>query len=200
MDNRHQVAHTTLSWQERIDNYVRKTGFAQSLFLAHDGRVVGTWIMDAESRIRSSRESGYSVSYRRLVAALFPDRTRTLRLYSGQRDLDGLEDDTVEVSSAFSPAYVDDAFTLLNVPLSSYDLIIVSPRLTEDGQGGHQTLVFKPEIVMRGLQCCSPGTYVVWLDSRLPMYRQDKFVVEATVGLLEMTTRWFRVMTVFRCL
>ena len=33
-----------MHWQERIEHYVRQTGFPRSLFLGADGRVVGTWI------------------------------------------------------------------------------------------------------------------------------------------------------------
>jgi hypothetical protein len=34
-----------MEWKDRIDNYVRRTGFPNSLFIAADGRVFGTWIM-----------------------------------------------------------------------------------------------------------------------------------------------------------
>jgi hypothetical protein len=34
-----------MEWSERLDSYARVTGFPQSLFVAGDGRVVGTWIM-----------------------------------------------------------------------------------------------------------------------------------------------------------
>jgi hypothetical protein len=40
-------------WEERIDNYVRKTGFPKSLFVSEDGRVVGTWIMGNDYRVKS---------------------------------------------------------------------------------------------------------------------------------------------------
>lgn len=31
-----------MNWTERIINYIRETGFPNSLFIADDGRVVGT--------------------------------------------------------------------------------------------------------------------------------------------------------------
>ena len=39
------VAHYTLSWDVRIANLAKVTGFPKALFIAEDGRVVGTWIM-----------------------------------------------------------------------------------------------------------------------------------------------------------
>lgn len=34
-----------MNWEERIANYEKVTGFPKSLFIAADGRVVGTWIL-----------------------------------------------------------------------------------------------------------------------------------------------------------
>lgn len=42
-----------MNWQERIDNYGKTTKFPASLFVAGDGRVVGTWIMGNDYRVRS---------------------------------------------------------------------------------------------------------------------------------------------------
>jgi hypothetical protein len=44
-------------WEERIENYVRKTGFPKSLFISEDGRVVGTWIMGNDYRVKSAFDS-----------------------------------------------------------------------------------------------------------------------------------------------
>lgn len=41
-----QIYHfPPMEWQARIDHYIKATGFPCSLFVAEDGRVVGTWIM-----------------------------------------------------------------------------------------------------------------------------------------------------------
>ena len=42
-----------MDWKERIANYDRTTGFPHSLFIAGDGRVVGTWIMGNDYRVKS---------------------------------------------------------------------------------------------------------------------------------------------------
>jgi hypothetical protein len=43
-----------MDWNERIANYARETKFPESLFLAEDGRVVGTWIMGNHYRVKSA--------------------------------------------------------------------------------------------------------------------------------------------------
>ena len=65
-----------MHWQERIDHYVQQTGFPRSLFLGEDGRVVGTWIMGNDYRVRSAYYGGYPAGYLRRVRALFPDKRR----------------------------------------------------------------------------------------------------------------------------
>lgn len=42
-----------MDWQQRIASYYRLTGFPSSLFVAGDGRVVGTWIMGNDYRVKS---------------------------------------------------------------------------------------------------------------------------------------------------
>ncbi len=42
-----------MRWDERIESYVAKTGFPKSLFVSEDGRVVGTWIMGNDYRVKS---------------------------------------------------------------------------------------------------------------------------------------------------
>jgi hypothetical protein len=48
-----------MQWTERLQHYADKTGFPQSLFIAGDGRVVGTWIMGNSYRVRSGYYGGY---------------------------------------------------------------------------------------------------------------------------------------------
>ena len=56
----------------RVETYERSTGFPQSLFIAGDGRSVGTWIMGNDYRVKSGFYGGYPAGYLTRVAALFP--------------------------------------------------------------------------------------------------------------------------------
>src|ERR1700692_3038010 len=101
-------------------NYVLK--FPQSLFIAGDGRVVGTWIMGNDYRVKSAYYGGYPATYLRRVRAVFPDKQRSLNLFSGKVDLAAFPGDTVDIDNVLTPTFVDDAQTLTRVPLESYDL------------------------------------------------------------------------------
>jgi hypothetical protein len=187
-----------MQWHDRIDNYVRQTGFPKSLFLADDNRVVGTWIMGNDYRVKSTYYGGYPAGYLKRIKALFPEKRRTLHLFSGKVDLSAFPGDTVDINPALKPTYVDDAQSLENVPLEKYDLVLADPPYSIEDAERYQTTMVKRNKVMKALQRLSAGAHVVWLDQVLPMYRKDAFAQEAVIGMWKSTNHRFRGITIFR--
>lgn len=187
-----------ISWQDRIDNYAKVTGFPNSLFMAGDGRVVGTFIMGNDYRVKSGYYGGYPATYLRRIKAMFPDKKRVLHLFSGKVDLAALPGDTVDINNDLSPTYVDDAQRLTEVPLEDYDLILADPPYSIEDCERYQTTMVKRNLVMRALQMTSIGTHIVWLDQVLPQYTKLHFSLEACIGIMKSTNHRFRMITVFR--
>ena len=187
-----------MDWKDRITNYVRETGFPECLFIGADGRVVGTWIMGNDYRVRSEYYGGYPAGYLRRIRSLFPDKKRTLHLFSGRIDLAVFPGDTVDINPKFCPTYVDDAQTLSCVPLEKYDLVLADPPYSVEDADHYQTTMIKRNVVMRALQRLPLGAHVVWLDQVLPMYRKDVFEQEGVIGMVKSTNHRFRVITIFR--
>jgi hypothetical protein len=186
-----------MQWEARIENYTRITGFPKSLFVCADGRVVGTWIMGNDYRVKSTYYGGYPAGYLRRIKALFPDKERVLHLFSGKVDLAVFPGDTVDINPALKPTYVDDAQTLNNVPLERYNLVIADPPYSVEDADRYQTTMVKRNTVMRALQRLPIGAHVVWLDQVLPMYRKDAFEQEAVIGMWKSTNHRFRGITIF---
>jgi hypothetical protein len=187
-----------MDWPDRLDSYARATGFPQSLFMAGDGRVVGTWIMGNDYRVRSGYYGGYPAGYLRRIRALFPEKRRVLHLFSGQVDLSAFPGDTVDINPALNPTYLDDAQSLKGVPLPEYDLVLADPPYSVEDAERYRTTMVRRNVVMRALQRLGPGAHVVWLDQVLPMYRKDAFDLEAVIGMVKSTNHRFRVVSVFR--
>ncbi len=187
-----------MRWEDRIDNYVRETGFPKCLFIGADGRVVGTWIMGNDYRVRSEYYGGYPAGYLRRVRSLFPDKKRILHLFSGKVDLGVFPGETVDINRDFRPTYVDDAQSLQRVPLEMYDLVLADPPYSIEDAERYQATMVKRNVVMRALQRLPIGAHVVWLDQVLPMYRKDAFEQEAVIGMVKSTNHRFRVLTIFR--
>lgn len=192
------VAHVQLSWSDRIDRYVRETGFPRNLFIGEDGRVVGIWIMGNDYRVKSTYYGGYPAGYLRRIKALFPDKFRVLHVFSGQVDLDAFPGDTVDINARLGPSYVDDAQKLEMVPLDHYDLVLADPPYSVEDCEHYGTSMVKRNKVMNALRGLSSGAHVVWLDQILPMYRKDIFKMEATIGMWKSTNHRFRGITIFR--
>src|ERR1700677_1685545 len=183
---------------DRINNYVRETRFPRSLFVSEDGRIVGTWIMGNDYRVKSEYYGGYPAGYLRRIRSLFPDKRRVLHLFSGKVDLAALPGDTVDINSDLSPTFVDDAQRLENVPLGGYDLVLADPPYSVEDAERYQTTMIKRNKVLSALRGLSPGAHVVWLDQVLPMYRKDAFDIDAVIGMVKSTNHRFRVVTIFR--
>lgn len=188
-----------MTWPERIDNYVKETGFPKSLFIGEDGRVVGTWIMGNDYRVQSGYYGGYPAGYLKRIASLFPDRGAVLHLFSGAVDLKTMPGVTVDINPDTKPDYVDDAQRLEKVPLEKFGFVMADPPYSIEDCERYQTTMVKRNLVLRALgQRLLPGAFVVWLDQVLPMYRKDKFSIEAVIGMVKSTNHRFRVVTIFR--
>jgi hypothetical protein len=188
-----------LNWTDRIDNYVRETGYPRSLFVGEDGRVVGTWIMGNDYRVKCGLDGGYPATYLKRIKALFPDRDKTLHLFSGNVDLSVCPGETVDINKDCQPTYVDDAQTLENVPLEIYDLVLANPPYSVEDCDHYQTTMIKRNVVMRALgNRCQKDCFVVWLDQVLPMYRKDQWALEATIGMWKSTNHRIRGISIFR--
>jgi hypothetical protein len=188
-----------MNWVERIANYELVTGFPKSLFIAGDGRVVGTLIMGNAYRGDSLLYGSYPAGYLKRIKALFPDKKQVLHLFSGNVNTAIFPGKTCDLNSTQNPDYVDDAQTLTKVPLEKFDLIMADPPYSVEDAEHYQKTMIKRNVVMKTLGSrLRKGTHVIWLDQVLPMYRKDQFAIEAVIGMVKSTNHRFRVITIFR--
>ena len=188
-----------LTWEARINNYVLKTKYPKSLFVGEDGRVVGTWIMGNNYRVKSKYYGGYPASYLKRIKALFPDKTKVLHLFSGKVDTKILSGTTVDLNPDMNPDILDDAQSLENVPVEEFDLILADPPYSiEDSEHYGPTMVKRNKVMKALGKKAKGGTHVVWLDQVLPMYRKDEWKLVGVIGMVKSTNHRFRVVTIFQ--
>jgi hypothetical protein len=191
--------HVNMTWQERLDNYKKETGFPQCLFIAEDGRVVGTFIMGNDYRVQSNFYGGYPAGYLRRMKALFPDKQSVVHLFAGVVNTKEFPGKTVDINPDLVPDYVDDAQTLDKVPFSGVDLVLADPPYSIEDSVHYGTSMVHRNKVLKALAAkVDPGTHIVWLDQVLPMYRKDELKIEALIGMVKSTNHRFRVVVVFR--
>ena len=188
-----------LTWEARINNYVLKTKYPKSLFVGEDGRVVGTWIMGNNYRVKSKYYGGYPAGYLKRVKALFPDKTNVLHLFSGKVDTEIMPGTTVDLNPNMNPDILDDAQSLENVPVKEVDLILADPPYSiEDSEHYGPTMVKRNKVMKALGKKAKGGTHVVWLDQVLPMYRKDEWKLVGIIGMVKSTNHRFRVVTIFK--
>jgi hypothetical protein len=141
---------------------------------------------------------GYPATYLRRVRALFRDKQRCLHVFSGMVNLDEFPGDTVDLSGELNPTYVDDAQSLLDVPLENYDMVLADPPYSVEDAEHYQKSMVKRNKVMDALARLPSGAHIAWLDQVLPMYRKADFEVEAMIGILKSTNHRFRMLVIFR--
>lgn len=183
--------------QARIDNYVALTKYPRSLFVSEDGRIVGTWIMGNAYGVKSGYYGGYPHGYLKRVRALFPDKHSALHVFSGRVDQSAWPGDTVDLNPEMKPTYLDDAQSLVKVPLHNYDIVLADPPYSVEDAEHYQPSMVKRNKVMSALAGAAKGTHVVWLDQVLPMYRKDQWAIVGVIGMVKSTNHRFRVVTIF---
>lgn len=187
-----------LTWSERLLHYERAVPYPRHLFIGGDGRVYGAFIMGADFRVRSEYYGGYPAGYLRRIRALFPEKQNVLHLFSGKVDVEALPGKTVDINAANGADYVDDAQTLLHVPLEEFDLVLADPPYSVEDCEHYRTTMVKRNLVMRALgERLRPGAHVVWLDQVHPMYRADRFSLEAPIGMVKSTNHRYRCVTIY---
>ena len=186
-----------MTLQKRVDCYHSTLPYPRSLMVGGDGRIVGTWIMGQNYRTQGYY-GGYPAGYLRRVRALFPDISggEQLHIFSGKVVDEGV--DTVDLDATLNPTYVDDCQTLKGVPLSKYRLILADPPYSVEDAEHYQPGMVKRNKVMAALgRQATPGTFVVWLDQVLPMYRKAEWAIRGVIGMVKSTNHRFRVVTIF---
>lgn len=185
--------------QSRINNYVKETKYPRSLFIGDDGRICGTWIMGNNYKVSSGFYGGYPAGYLKRIKALFPDKNNVLHLFSGKVDKSILNGKTVDINKDNNPDYVDDAQSLVNVPIEDFDLILADPPYSVEDCEHYQTTMIKRNKVMKALgEKTNKDTFVVWLDQVLPMYQKKQWDIVAVIGMVKSTNHRFRVVTIFK--
>ena len=177
-----------MNLQERIDNYIIETKYPRSLFIGDDERIYGTWIMGNNYTVKSGYYGGYPSGYLKRIKALFPDKKCILHLFSGKVDKNILNGKSVDINKDNNPDYIDDAQSLLNVPIEDFDLILADPPYSVEDCEHYKTTMIKRNKVMQALgKKAIKGTHIVWLDQVLPMYRKDEWKIEGVIGMVKST-------------
>lgn len=187
-----------MNWTDRLENYKRELPYPIHMAIGPNGYLFGIWNLGNSYKIASGFYGGYPPTYLNRIKALFPDKRRTLHLFSGHVDTAVFPGDTVDADPLTEPTFLDDAQSLENVPLADYDLVLCDPPYSVEDAMHYGPAMVNRSKVFRALRGLSEGCHIVWLDQTLPMYRKEDFQTEGAIGVVKSTNHRFRVVSFFR--
>jgi len=132
--------------------------------------------------------------------SLFPDRERTLHLFSGSLPA---EPDAVRLDlQPNDQAQADVRGNALALPFrpGSFDLVLADTPYTDNDarKYGVPKVPHRLSVLRQVATVLRPGGFLVWLDTVNPMYRKAELLQCGLIALVGSTNHVVRLATVFR--
>ena len=158
--------------QQRADNYIKEYPKYMPLGIFGD-RIYGIWIVGNNYKRKNKYYGSYPHSIKERIYSLFPDCKNRLHLFSGTLE----EDDgiTYDVKPELKPTICDDVKNIKNHKniFKDLDLVIADPPYeASDFEKYNLKPIGKAKVIKELGELMHSKSYLVWLDLRVPMYRQ----------------------------
>lgn len=195
-----------LTRQERAENYA-KTFPKWPIPRTDDRWLDSMWVMgnDYRSVVRDEDDKpfygAYPPNYLARIMSLFPDAERVLQLFAGSLPASPnyarfgnkvttphLESDHEGFAENLSLFYDPNAF----------DLVIADPPYSPDDSAKYSMPPLNiRETIAEIHKVLMPEGHLVWLDTKLPMFRKDMWHLWGLIGIVRSTNHRFRVVSIF---
>jgi len=164
-----------------------------------NGAIYGIWIIGA----LYSRSSGFYGAYPHKVLerlqALFPDCEKIGHLFSGTIQ----EPNTLrfDISEEFNPTICDDVRNLKKYKkeFGKLDILYADPPYDKADFEKYGQPPFNKNQVIRDLgEIMNHGSYLCWLDTRIPMYNKETWQFYGHIALIVSTNTRVRCWSIWR--
>lgn len=138
----------------------------------------------------------YPPSYLCRIMSLFDGNGRILHAFSGSLEPGNYT--RVDVNPSSNPDIVS---TIENMPLmdNTFDLVIADPPYSPADAEKYGYQYPNKRLCLREIhRILISNGYLVWLDTRMPMYRKDMFLPICLIGIIRSTNHRVRLCTIFR--
>jgi hypothetical protein len=155
------------------------------------GRFIsGVWLMGNNYKNKSRLYGAYPPQYMPRIRQLFPDKFKTLHLFSGSLPVgeycrfDIAQDaevvgDAHELSEYFEP--------------DMFDIIFADPPYSQKDADKYGTkMVNRKKVLHEVYKVLEPGGFLVWLDTSYPIFTKREFEVRGFINIVRSTNHRFR--------
>jgi hypothetical protein len=183
---------------ERADLYIKAFPNYCPLQIFNN-RFYGIWIMGNSYGHKSTYYGEFPNSLKKRILCLFPDCRKILHMFSGQiADKDTF---TYDVNPKLNPTICDDIRNLhkYKKQIKHMDLIISDPPYaTSDFEKYGLKPFNKPKVMKELGNIMRPGSFLVWLDTRVPMYNKLLLELVGYIGIIVSTNHRIRCLSFYK--
>lgn len=171
-----------------IENHLKH--FPNAVMVEKNGRIWGSWVIGNSYKSPKPYYGTYPPSYLDRVLTLIPNCGKILHLFSGV--VEGGH--TFDINPANKPDTVGDAERLSDYfEPDSYQLVLADPPYTKSDAikyGYKLPVTYKVFRELHKIVC--RGGLVVWLCTRIPMWRKEQWFMKGLISVYVGTNKVFR--------
>ena len=153
------------------------------------------------SQKQSAFYGAYANEYLNRMTCLFFDAKKIVRLFSGSMPASSAYVRVgIDPTGQYKPDIEGDAEQLSSFLPFKPDLIYADPPYTEqEAETKYQiSLVNGPKVLSECAAVLQPGGFVVWLDTRLPVFSNDELSYVGCISYIRSTGNRFRCIALFQ--
>ncbi len=186
-----------MTLQERIDAY-QATFPKYPTMIADKGWLMGVWVLGNMYKRSNGYYGAFPGNFLKRVLSIFPDRQKTLHLFSGTL-VAGPGEVTVDcqITDTVKPTVVADAKNL-PFPDASFDFTLADPPYTaKDAENYKTPMISRRHVMAEVARITKPRGYLAWLDTVRPMYRATEWKQVGAIMVLVSTNTRTRCLSIF---
>lgn len=163
------------------------------------GWLMGVWVLGNMYKRTSGYYGAFPGNFLRRALSMFPDRTRTLHLFSGTL-IAGPGEVTVDCQTTdLVKPMVEANAKNLPFPNGSFDFVLADPPYsTIDASKYGTPMPSRRHVMVELARVVEPGGMVAWLDTVRPMYRAAEWTQVGGVMVLVSTNTRTRCLSIFQ--
>lgn len=183
--------------KERAEHFI-KVFPTYAPLVVHNGRLYGTWVIGNLYKRKNTYYGSYPYKVKERIYALFPDCPNRLHLFSGT--LTQEEGVTYDIKEELKPTICDDVRNVKfhKEVFKRMDLVISDPPYEASDFEKYSIKPFNKQKVIRDLgEIMRKNSYLVWLDTRVPIYNKKVWKLLGYIALVISTNTRVRMLSLF---
>lgn len=171
-----------------VDHYNLTRGIWSPL-IEHGDIITGYWMPGNNYQKDNDYYGGYPHQYLDRIHALFPYANDVLHIFSGMVKLGRWpRESRIDINESLPAEYHFDVERLDEWDLVGWDLILADPPYEENHEKYNTEKVNKKKVVHGCSKILKVGGFLVWLDTRIPIWaKSDGWKLRGTIGLVQST-------------